>query len=76
MDRYESLKNEMRYSQQAESSAIRFYSSPKLPIGWQQEHVHTQVANLYPDDQLAVSQSPVSTRIVFTILTFRRTRCR
>src|SRR4051812_8871976 len=30
-------------------------------MGWHQEHVHTQVTNLYPDNQLAVSQSPVST---------------
>jgi len=44
-------KNEMRYSQQAESSAIRFsYSEPKLSVRWQQEHVHAQVTDLYPDE--------------------------
>ena len=56
-------KNEMRYSQQAESSAIRCsYSLPKLPIGWRHKHVHARIADLYPGDQLAVNQSPVSTR--------------
>jgi len=52
------------------------YSLPKLPIGWQLKHVHTQVTNLYPEDQLAVSQSPVSTRISFPILAPLRARCR
>ncbi len=34
--REETYKNEMRYHQQADSSAIRFsYKSPKLFIGWQ-----------------------------------------
>src|SRR6185503_7469821 len=50
------LKNEMRYLQQAVSSAIRLsYKSPKRSIGWQQEHVHDLVADLYPGYQLAVS---------------------
>jgi hypothetical protein len=40
-----SQKNEMRYLQQAVSSAIRVsYKAPKRSIGWQQEHVHDLVA--------------------------------
>ena len=46
----------MRYLQQAVSSAIRLsYIAPKRSIGWQQEHVHDLVADLYPGNQLAVS---------------------
>ena len=46
----------MRYLQQAVSSAIRLsHITPKRSIGWQQEHVHDLVADLYPGYQLAVS---------------------
>lgn len=45
-------KNEKRYSQQADSSAIRSYKSPKLSIGLATSHVHAEAADLYPDDNL------------------------
>jgi len=51
-----SHKNEMRYSQQAESSAIPFsHKSPKLSIGWQPRMYTQKLPILYPDNQLAVS---------------------
>jgi len=67
----------MRCSQQAESSAIRFPLESRSSLQDGNLSMYTlKSPSLYPDDQLAVSQSPVSTRIIYTILVFRRTRCR
>jgi hypothetical protein len=71
------FKNEMRCSQQAESSAIRFPLKSRSSLQDGDQSMYTlKSPGLYPDDQLAVSRSPVSTGIVYTILTFRRTRRR
>ena len=48
-------KNEMRYSQQAESSAIRFLQIAEAFCRVAAQHVHTKAADLYPDERLAVS---------------------
>jgi hypothetical protein len=71
----EYTKNGKRYLRQAESSAIRFLIIAEAFKRMAASHVHTRLPVLYPEDQLSVSLSSVSTRIAFTILAFFRTRC-
>src|SRR6185295_3445562 len=69
-------KNGKRHLRQAESSAIRFLIIAEAFKRMAASHVHTRLPVLYPEDQLSVSLSSVSTRIIFTILASFRTRCR
>ena len=69
-------KNGKRHLRQAESSAIRFLIIAEAFKRMAASHVHTRLPVLYPEDQLSVSLSSVSTRTAFAILASFRTRCR